>query len=469
MTGRIPLSVNPRGLKLKLDLNITFNGKWSWGGAHTTEMKSDEVKTLKLSVPAGVPSEAYNVYPSFYVSNNGTTKVGFAVDMDTFGGSEFWYREYSQQPDPALNLPLRFNASTVSSATVWTPNTLDSRKLMRGFFVRHADADPKTGDFPEYDGPPTAGDQVRLEARVYNYSLGPIVNPLGGMKVRFDYVPIDSTTHVPDFTKRMTITEARDDNPHAVLGSPYTTIDPLVPRGMTTAVINWDTRELDFGGKLEQDYRIYVVLDPDNAVPNEKYETESTASRAYAPIDPNTKLPIAECYDPNQVPFPAMCIDPGQNNEGYRVVKVVQIPASDPRFGTPADIHLKKDALAARDASDPGVWLTHTVQAEEGQRLELRIKVDTDMLGAHYGHLLIYDGDPEKGGTLIAHKQAFTGDPDGSYVWAEWTPTEPGPHLLYAKVLESSVDDTQPGNAIDDLMVVVHKAKEKGKSMKATR
>ncbi len=443
-TGRVPLSVNPAGLKVKVGVDFAFNGKWSWGGAHTMEMNSDDVSTIQLSVPPGTPSEAYNVYPAFYITDSGTTKVSFAVDTNAPDGQWFWEAEYYGQPDPALNLPLRFNPSVVANTTVWTPNTLDSRKLMRGFFVRHAEAEPKTGDFPEYYDWPTAGEQVRLEARVYNYSLGQTVNPEGGMKVRFDCVPIDPDTHAVEEDKRTEI------------GT--TTIGPLGPRGMTTAVINWDTSQINLEGRLEHEYRIYVVLDPDNAVPNEKYETESPASRTYTLVNPSTGLPIADCSDPNRVPFPAECIDPGQNNEGYRVVKLLAIEADDPRIGKPADVHLHKDALAARDPSDPSVWLTDTVQAEEGQLLELRVRVDSDVLARDSAHLLLFDGDPEKKGTLIADKKAFTGNPDGSYVWVEWTPTEPGPHRLFAQVVES-LADTHPGNAIDDLMVVVHKAK----------
>jgi hypothetical protein len=219
---------------------------------------------------------------------------------------------------------------------------------------------------------------------------------------------------------------------------------------MATAVIDWDTSDLDLGGALEKDFRIYVVLDPDDAVKIEKYETESIATRTYAPS--------VDCSGATK---PAACMDPGQNNEGFRVVKLMAIEATGPHVSQPADVHLRKDALAARDPVNPSAWLTNTVQAQEGQRLELRIRVDTDMLGAGYDHLLLYDGDPEKGGTLIADKQAFTGNPDGSYVWAEWTPTQPGPHRLFARVLESSAD-TDKGNAIDDLMAVVHKAKHKG-------
>ena len=449
MTGRIKLAFVP-GLSVNVNAAVAFNGKWSWGGAHTMEMTSNDVNTITLSVPPGVPSRAYRFFPSFYVTDDGTTKVGFAVDTNTAGGQIFWDGEYCGQPDPALNLPLRFDGWTEAGVTKWTPNTLDSRKLMRGFFVRHDEADPNTGDYPEYDGVPTVGDLVRLEARVYNYSLCQTVEPPDGMKVRFDFVPLDSSTHVPDFTKRTTITEARVDNPYAVFGSPYTTIDPIGPREMTTAVINWDTSKLDLNGEFEKNYRIYVVLDPDDAVKNEKYETESTATRTYAPDGIN-------CLGATK---PAACMDPGQNNEGFREVKVAAIEAAGPHLVEPADVHLTWDALAARDPSHPKIWRIITVQAEEGQPLQLRVKVDTDMPGGHYAHLQLYDGNPEKGGTLLADKLAFTGNPDGSYVWIEWTPTKLGLHRLYTKVLESAMD-TNIGNATDDLMVIVHRAKPK--------
>jgi hypothetical protein len=449
MTGRIKLAFVP-GLSVNVNAAVAFNGKWSWGGAHTMEMTSNDVNTITLSVPPGVPSRAYRFFPSFYVTDDGTTKVGFAVDTNTAGGQIFWDGEYCGQPDPALNLPLRFDGWTEAGVTKWTPNTLDSRKLMRGFFVRHDEADPDTGDYPEYDGAPTVGDLVRLEARVYNYSLCQTIDPPDGMKVRFDFVPLDSSTHVPDFTKRTTITEARVDNPYAVFGSPYTTIDPIGPREMTTAVINWDTSKLDLNGEFEKNYRIYVVLDPDDAVKNEKYETESTATRTYAPDGIN-------CLGATK---PAACMDPGQNNEGFREVKVAAIEAAGPHLVEPADVHLARDALAARDPSHPRIWRIKIVQVEEGQPLQLRVRVDTDMPGGHYAHLQLYDGNPEKGGRMLADKLAFTGNPDGSYVWIEWTPTKLGLHRLYAKVLESAMD-TNIGNAIDDLMVMVHRPKRK--------
>jgi len=445
MTGRIKVAFVP-GLSVNVNAAVAFNGKWSWGGAHIMEMKSEDVNTITLSVPPGVPSRAYAFFPSFYITEDGTTKVGFAVDTNTFGGQIYWDGEYCGQPDPALNLPQRFNGLTEAGVTKWTPNTVDSRKQIRGFFVRHAEADPDTGDYPQYDGPPTAGDLVRLEARVYNYSLCQTVDPLGGMKVRFDYVPLDSADHTPDFTQRKTITEARDDNPYAAFGSPYTTIDPLGPREMTTAAINWDTSTLELDGELEKNYRIYVVLDPDDAVKNEKYETESTASRTYDPGG-------ADCLGATK---PPSCMDPGQNNEGFRVVKLMAIEATSPHLVEPADVHLARDALAADDPSYPRIWRTNFVQAEEGQPLQLRVRVDTDMPGGDYAHLQLYDGNPKKGGTLLADKLAFTGNPDGSYVWVEWTPTKLGLHRLYATVLESAMD-TNLGNAIDDLMVMVHR------------
>ncbi len=447
MTGRIKMAFVP-GLSVNLSAAVAFNGKWSWGGAHTMEMSSVDVNTITLSVPAGVPSRAYYFFPSFYITDDGTTKVGFAVDMNTAGGQIFWDGEYCEQPDPALNLPLRFNAFVENQVTKWTPNTLDSRKLMRGFFVRHDETDPDAGDYPEYDGPPTVGDLVRLEARVYNYSLCRTVAPPDGMKVRFDYVPLDSETNVPDFTRRTTITEARGDNPYAMFGSPYTTIDPIGPRELTTAVINWDTSTLNLDGELEKNYRIYVVLDPDDAVKNEKYETESTATRTYAPGG-------IDCLGATK---PAACMDPGQNNEGFRVVKMAAIEATGPNLVEPADVHLHRYALAARDPNHPRIWRINIVQAEEGQPLQLRIRVDTDMPGGDYAHLMLYDGNPEKGGILLADKLAFTGNPNGSYVWVEWTPTKRGLHRLYAKVLESSMD-THIGNTTDDLIVIVHRPK----------
>jgi hypothetical protein len=411
----------------KIDLAVSFDiemhGNISWGETTITESTTSKLTSIYLHVPTGNSSEAYEFYPIFYNTTAGTMKVAFAVDMAGTSGEDFWNDHYGQQPDPALNLPHRFVASdTAATGTVWTPNTGTNRKLMRGFFVRHAEPQPGTDDvFTEYSGPSSVGETVRLEARVYNYSTLKGVGSSYGtepLKVRFEYVELDG---------------AREVGARTLIGD--TTVESMPPRGMETATVNWTIPQ--FGdSSLSKNYRIYVVLDPDNAIPDEKYETESEATRTYC---------ATNCADPKN------WIDPGQNNEGYRNITVTSFPPAQPRDVPPADVHLKSDALAVIDRK--GQLNSKNAQIYVGHPAQIRVRIDTDELGFDSQHVLLYDGDPNKGGTVIAGALAYTGNPAGNEVWFEWTPTKHGPYRLYAQVIESE-SDTNPGNAFSDELKV---------------
>lgn len=398
-------------------LDIAAHESWNWSDNSTMETTTSELKSISLTIPTGDVQNGYYFYPTFYIAKDGTMRVSFAVNPMTDNSELFWKGLYGGHPDPALNLPNRFKAWIDAGVTKWDPYLGDERKLIRGFFVRHSEADEVTGEYTEYSGPPSAGDVVRLECRVYNYSTGQNVTNL---KVRFEYVEIDQASGEEIGTR-----ETIDD----------TVIPFLGPRGMDTAAVNWLIPE--FSDNESKDYKIYVVLDPDNAIPNEKYETESAATRTYCPAG----------YD---------CMDPGQNNEGWRKMTALASLPGDPLSGHPAaDVHLKNDALAA--INPRGELVTTTVQAYERQPLKIRVRIDTDNEGADSAHLLLFDGDPHDG-KLIANRLSYTGDPDGNYVWIEWVPTELGLHRLYAKVVESTLDTNWGNNISDELKVVVIKA-----------
>jgi hypothetical protein len=420
------------GVSLSFTGDLEFHGKSSWGDVSTTESTTNALTSITFTVPAGDSAQAYELYPIFYNTVDGTMKVAFAVDTgstrtEAFSGKDFWDGHYGTQPDPALNLPQRFLGSTDATGTVWRPNTENNRKLMRGFFVRHSVPNPVTGVYTQYSAPPNVGETVRLEARVYNYSTLKGVGPsydTAPLKVRFEYVELDGT---------------RELLPRKVIGD--TTVSEMAPREMKTTWVNWTIPA--FGdSSLSKNYRIYVVLDPENTISNEKYETESAATRTYCAVN---------CADLKN------WIDPGQNNEGYRGLTVTSFPPGAPRHASPSDVHFKRDALAA--VNPRGQLVTNNVQAYVGVPLQIRVRIDTDELGYDSQHLLLYDGDPYEGGTAIAGALAYTGNPDGNEVWFEWTPTMRGPRRLYAQVVESDLD-TSPGNAVSrDLKVEVLKAR----------
>jgi hypothetical protein len=249
---------------------------------------------------------------------------------------------------------------------------------------------------------------------------------VAALPVRFDAVLFDPVTSQEDPTTRYTIGE--------------TTVTNLLPRQVQVAAIEWTPTVAGAPAPgTSQTWHIRVILDPRNEVPNEIYESESEATRTYCEEDE--------------------CVDPGQNNEGWRAVQVIAPPIpGDARFGKPGDVHLREEALAAIDRR--GKLTTKNAQATIGEPLNLRIQVNSDKDGQTYSEVLLYDGDPAEGGELIADKQVLPGtdEASGDYAWFSWMPRSLGLHRLYAVLLES-FDDTAPGNNMAELKVVVHKAK----------
>ena len=81
-------------------------------------------------------------------------------------------------------------------------------------------------------------------------------------------------------------------------------------------------------------------------------------------------------------------------------------PAPEPcRRGQPsfgADVSLRVDSLAARN--DRGSIRAAHTRARLLQPLRLRVKVYSATPHDDFSHVLVYDGDPEKGGQMIAGK-----------------------------------------------------------------
>jgi len=309
---------------------------------------------------------------------------------------------------------------------------------MRGFFLRKATPNPVTNTYDLLASTPVAGDTVRLDASVYNYSTAMNVTNL---TVRFQVIgyTAGSDTETP-FTTCPHGLPLDTQTGRCTIGE--TTIAQMNPLQMTSATVDWDTT--GFGpaqAGQSSDYRIYVVLDPDNAI-DETYESE----------DPNTDYP---CVDGNGHPCTLpRGVDPGQNNEGFGQITIQHPRLSaehNPAFG--ADVSLREDSLVAVD--DGGrIGRSGKVSAELYRPLRLRATVYSDTTHTAQSHLFVYDGDPDRGGQLIASKIVHSGNQNGASVWVEWIPRRPGRHTLYAKVIEK-FGDPEPGNHTATLSVVV--------------
>ncbi len=437
----------------RASLDVEMHNSNSWGSLRTSDNSTTSETGITLNRSAGDSTQAYAFYPVFYTTADGTIKVAHAVDvLASATGRAFWAGVYGRKADPALNLPSRFTPVYGQSGALsgWAPNYQSTRKRMRGFFVRKAELNPVTNTYDLLASNPLAGEKVRVEARVYNYSTAVAFNNL---KVRFQVIGYDSgeSTEVkllscPDGTTpqdgRCTIGE--------------TTIQQMSPLQMTTAAITWNTTGYGPASALgKSEYRVYVVLDPDNTI-DETYEAE----------DPDTDYPCKDGSGNPCSPALPQGVDPGQNNEGYGLV-AIQHPSlsADEDADFDSDAHLRKNSLALAD-SRGRLHFDHAL-AQVDRPVMLRAAVYSDRTNSSQSHLLVYDGDPEKGGETIAEKIVHGGDKRGSYVWFEWIPTRLGKHTLHAKVVEKS-DDPHKGNNTDTLEVRVVPADTKPPQLAVT-
>lgn len=401
-------------LEASTAFGLEVHGNASWSNTATSENKTSNTTSITLNKPVAEGGHAYAFYPAFYVANDGTIKVTYAVDPMTDGNLDRdWWLETYEAPDLALNLPWRFNPLIDSGK--WTPRTDDARKAIRGFFVTKPEKNILTDAYDRID--PLAiryGDTVRLETRVYNYSLQSGIP--GGMSAKFYYIPMAGT---------------KEDGERTWIGT--ASLPAFNPQDMVTASVEWDTN-LIAGITDIQSFRIYVELDPENQLTNETYETESESTKTFWAADKG------------------VWIDPGQNNEGYFTVNVASLPIQAPGVKKPAHVSLYKDVMTA--INPRGKLVSGNVQAYLNKPLEVCVNVVSDVKNLSTSYVLLYNGDPEKGGELIGMESAFTGSIEGYQTWFTWIPTEKGPYRLYAKVLQS-VDDTAPGNNTAMLKVEV--------------
>jgi len=418
--------------KDKFEIGLDFHGNGSWSDTTSQDSTSSTERKLYLTSPANVDSKyAYYYYPVLYVTKDGVFKLTYAVNPLGSTTGQGWWKSmygdtspYGAKPDPALNLPNRFEAtfSTNGIQNGWIPNTHYYRDYIRGFWIKEATKDPDVNDYLVLSHAPIAGEKVRLEVRVLNYSLASTYNATVASLPVFFYAT---------FTDPVTRAETRQD-----IGTAYiTNLKPLEPQ---IAAIDWIPAASVTPGNCT--WKVHVQLDPNNTI-SEIYDTTDAATYP--------------CPEPDCVP--AKNIDPGQNNYGFREV-TVNTPSGvgDPRVYVPKDVNLKGEALVALNRN--GTLDSGTTQAYLYKQMPIRIQVSSDFDSIYPSEVLLYDGDPANGGVLIASRLVYPGSKPltGNAVWVLWTPMTKGPHTLYAVVKESS-DDLQPGNNIATLKVVVIK------------
>ena len=379
-----------------------LNSSNSWGNTTTSDSTSTSETGVTITRAAIGSAHAYNIFPTLYTTLDGTIKAAFAADpMGSSAGKIFWAGLYGKLPDPALNLPLRFE----QSGSNWVVNDLSSRKQMRGFFVLSKDPDPVTGQYDILGQAPVAGEAVRLSAQVYNYSTA---KSFTDCLVQFLAIKYDSNSDTEEGTLQD-------------IGSTHIS---LGPRATGAAQITWDTTKFaPPAGGASQDYRIYVRLNYDGKI-----------TEIYPPEDPK------KTYLPG---LPG--VDPGQNDEGFGLATVVA-PAVAASSSSPAVTFSSTPLAAAAAINVANGPVTTSPLVSTAVPLRLRAQVCSTANTRDQVDVVVFDGDPSDG-KVIAWKRIYApGSGQCKGTWFQWRPTR-GDHNLVATVEPVETASIVPNNA----------------------
>ena len=387
-----------------------INNTNSWSSMSSSDASTNNSTGFTINKPAGNFNQSYFFLPTFYLAEDGTTKVTHAVDI-LGGGRTFWTETYGILPDAAFKLPRRFSPiRSEFGIIVWVPNESVDAKEIRGFTTRFAEPD-EAGTFPITAGAVTDGDLLRLEVEVHNYSL---TQELSSLPILFEAVALNS-----DFSAKGSAVPLSCEAGSILLLN----LNPLEHK---TAVCVWDTTGFGPGVPgLLTEYQILVTLDPDNQ--------------------------IQELYEGT--------VGPGQNNQGYGLVSVADplltfmVPTPTAEVPQGADVHMDETAIALQV---DGQFQSDVARVVVNQLVQLRVCVTTNQTQTGNLNILIYDGNPLEGADLLANNVMLGVDANGgTCTWIrELRFPEPGERTLYARVLETR-EDGLPGNATDTLRVVV--------------
>ncbi len=503
--------------------DIEFHNSNSWGTASTSDTQTSTDLTLSMSKGSQDSTRSYVFDPITYITQDGTFKMSFAVPNPADSGSNpdganFWASIYGVNPDPALNLPNRLSPSYSDSTETqngWTPNTVSTRKQMRGLFFRNATLNPVNNDYDDLSKAITIGDQVRIEARIYNESTN---YGADNITVRFQKIPYDGGNDneiCGDYAPinaglpggQICPAAARTDIGQTVVAHlnplQFTclsgTDDPAATGCDNHPVfINWNTAGDNIAGGSGE-YRIYVVLQPESA--NQLYGGDGTPMKISNVVNGNASTPIKittasphglhtgdwvtvggtglELRTDTNYIFQVTYIDdlsfslngtadvagtysgtgsvtplnPGENDEGYRKLDIQNASLEGTRGKY--DDFLARKSMRAIDYRTrkltPG-----SVDAYLHEPLRIRVGVFSSIAHPQGTNLLLFDGNPAEGAAAIASQLVHPGNNSGkgTHIWFSWTPTTTGVHHLYVELLETT-PDVKLGNNVSSLDVDV--------------
>ncbi|MEW6443036.1 MAG: hypothetical protein AB1640_19035 [bacterium] len=421
--------INFDWLHVNAEATVNLDSKQSWGGGTTSETKDSVAKGLELEKPEGEHADrAYAYTTAVYAATNGAFKVAHAVDpVGSTQGADWWRRQYGALPDPALNLPYRFEWHEPYGDQLveyWTLRDLEDtqRQRMRGFFLRESETDPVSGEHNLLSGSPVDGDVVLLCARIYNYSFVDIPSP--GFPVNFYYYLWD--------------------NDHA---EPVG--EPLTQPGMSTRVDRLDSVIRPGGTSMEE---VCVPWDTTGLNQAEGRYVYRFLVRVDEPTPENPEGEVEELHEGwdesgeqllqgnNEGFYPwsnGWSVMPDTDEEAEAAPDGVRMPVAASRVrlapaAEEADYRFPENAFAVKIGDE---LKAGAVELVAGRRYEARLHIVSDTPHAKHYLVTFFDGDPREGGkpfTTGIVRGLARGD---NYFWGEWTPRSAGEHDIYAHVV----------------------------------
>ncbi|MEW6236727.1 MAG: VCBS repeat-containing protein [Candidatus Omnitrophota bacterium] len=412
-------------------LTLALDRYKNWGDNKIAKNEQASSKGIRIEQPETpfTSDWTFSYVPAVYVmSKGGGLKTAFAVDFRSLGNAWYWY--YGSRPDPALALPNRFEPTYADQYEfeTWHLNQEETRMAMQGFFMYAVNSNsdekvlhPGTGI--------EEGDKIELAARVYNLSLVDIMN--APFHVRFEAVLFDPSQRVEASEERIFIGE--------------TTVTSLAAREKKEASVVWDTTGFGLPSDGNLGYRIYVTVDPENAIPNEIHEwKDEEHPNADGWTDKEGRL----YHGNNEGYFP--------HNSCYFVGKRI-VGAEPPSYGSSPQIFLHEDSLAIQTGA--GLLSSGEIRIPLGSKYDLRAKIHCE--GTYLtksGFVVFHDRSSLRKEETIGI-QTLYGLREDNYAWISWRPKETGVCELWAVFLEHS-NDPQSGNAKDLLRVTVYDPRE---------
>jgi len=263
--------------------DYTVSEKHTFASSELTTNATSSTNEIALKAPPlGAPEETYSFAPAFYFERTGAVKVTHHVQLPT-GPASFWSLHYDRA-DPALHLPFRI----VCKDSDCNLNDGAARNQMKGLTIAVAADDAR--DRHHVSSTPQAGTRLSLQAQVWNLSVG---DSTGELTVRFEVGP-EGADAIEDRT---------------LVGDAV--IDDLAPGEMTVASVDWDTTDFGDPNGETLDYRIWVTLDPENAIE----ETHEWLDRDDDPLLDARGRALDPRVDPKS--GEQTYLEKGQNNEGW--------------------------------------------------------------------------------------------------------------------------------------------------------